>query len=152
MLEIGRAKLNRAGLNGTAELRTGDAMAIPFEDQSFDAVSISFGIRNMTDVPKALSEMYRILKPNGRALILEFSIPTSAAVRGPYLFYLRHILPRLGTAISGDSGAYRYLNETIESFPCGEAFLNLMSAAGFRHSEFTPLQFGIATLYQGDRL
>jgi demethylmenaquinone methyltransferase/2-methoxy-6-polyprenyl-1,4-benzoquinol methylase len=151
MLAIGRDKLKRLNLDDRLSLQSGDAGAIPFEPDRFDAVTISFGIRNMSDPKVTLSEMYRILKPGGRALVLEFSVPSVRLIRVPYLFYLRHILPRLGRIISGDRGAYRYLNESIETFPYGEAFAALMSEHRFRSVEFTPLTGGIATIYRGDK-
>lgn len=151
MLEYGRPKLEKAGISDRFSLKTGNAVAIPFSDNQFDATTISFGIRNVIDVPKALSEMHRVLKKNGRALILEFSLPNNALLRGLYLFYFRNILPRIGGLISGDSFAYRYLNDTVESFPYGEEFCNLMRDAGFRDVKMAPLTFGIATIYQGDK-
>lgn len=151
MLEFGRPKLEKAGISDRFSLKTGNAVAIPFSDNQFDATTISFGIRNVIDVPKALSEMHRVLKKNGRALILEFSLPKNALMRGLYLFYFRNILPRIGGLISGDSFAYRYLNDTVESFPYGEDFCNLMRNAGFRDVKMAPLTFGIATIYQGDK-
>lgn len=150
MLEIGRQKITRQGLDGMLRLQAGDAVQIPFDDQQFDAVTISFGIRNVLDVPRSLSEMRRVLNPGGRALILEFSLPANALLRKLYLFYFRHVLPRIGGLISGDSYAYRYLNETVETFPYGEAFCELMRQAGFEAVRMTPLTFGIATIYQGD--
>ena len=105
----------------------------------------------MPDVPRALGEMYRALKPGGRTLILEFSLPGNGLVRAIHLLYLRGLLPRIGGMISGDVEAYRYLNRTIEAFPYGDAFCELMRNAGFIQVEATPLNFGIATIYQGDR-
>ena len=151
MLEIGREKIARAGLDSSLTLEHGDAEEIPFEDDTFDALSISFGIRNVIDVPHALQEMRRVLNPGGRALILEFSLPGSRLLRAFYLFYFRNILPRLGAMISGDRDAYRYLNETVETFPYGEAFCHLMENTGFVNVKATPFTFGIATLYQGDK-
>lgn len=151
MLAIGRDKIEARFLSDVLRLGSGNAEQIPFEADKFDAVSISFGIRNMTDVPATLAEMRRVLKAGGRALILEFSLPSSAFMRSLYLFYFRHILPRLGAIISGDRGAYRYLNETVETFPYGEAFCRLMTEAGFRNVAANRLTFGIATIYQGDK-
>jgi demethylmenaquinone methyltransferase/2-methoxy-6-polyprenyl-1,4-benzoquinol methylase len=151
MLEHGKVKLAELGLLGRAKMELGDATSIPATDASFDAVTISFGIRNVVDVPRALREMHRVVKPGGRALVLEFSLPTSAVLRPLYLFYFRNILPRVGALISGDQGAYTYLNETAERFPAGEAFCALMRDAGFVEVRATPLTFGIATLYAGDR-
>ena len=148
MLAVGREKISRLGLTEKIRLRTGDAGAIPEADSSADVVTISFGIRNVVSVPASLREMFRVLKSGGRVLILEFSLPENRAFRPLYLFYLRHILPNLGRAISGDSSAYRYLNETIETFPCGENFCALMRDAGFASVKFHPLSLGIATIYQ----
>lgn len=151
MLAIGRDKIRQQKLETRLSLQVGDAQAIPFDDEMFDAVTISFGIRNMTDVNRALAEMRRVLKPGGRALLLEFSLPASQLMRGGYLFYLRHILPKLGSLISGDNAAYRYLNETIETFPCGDNFCQMMRENKFTNVSFAPLSFGVASIYQGDK-
>lgn len=151
MLDVGRHKFKRLGVDRSLLLSAGDAEQIPFEDNRFDSVTISFGIRNVSKVEVALGEMYRVLKPGGRALILEFSLPGNLFMRGTYLLYLRHILPLLGRVISGDSEAYRYLNRTIESFPYGDDFCRLMSAAGFDEVSFEPLTFGVASIYKGDK-
>jgi demethylmenaquinone methyltransferase/2-methoxy-6-polyprenyl-1,4-benzoquinol methylase len=151
MLDIGREKIDRSGLGQILSLQTGDAENLPFDQSSFDAVTIAFGIRNMIDVQRTLGEMLRVLKSKGRALILEFSLPRRRLVRGPYLFYLRHVLPRLGALISGDNAAYRYLNETIETFPHGEAFCQIMRDTGFTNVTATPLTAGIVSIYRGDK-
>ena len=151
MLAIGRNKIATRGLDESLVLKTGNAEDIPFEDEQFDAASISFGIRNMVDVMQALTEMNRVVKPHGRALILEFSLPVNRLLRPLYLFYLRRILPGLGRLISGDSAAYRYLNETIETFPYGDEFCRMMRLAGFSKAIARPLTFGIATLYVGEK-
>jgi demethylmenaquinone methyltransferase / 2-methoxy-6-polyprenyl-1,4-benzoquinol methylase len=151
MLKYGRQKLVAMGLDQKFRLVRGDATCLGLADGTFDAVTISFGIRNVLDVSQGLGEMHRILKPGGRALILEFSLPANRPFRALYLFYFRHILPRLGALISGDSYAYRYLNETVETFPYGEDFCELMRGAGFEKVTATPLTFGIASLYQGER-
>ena len=151
MLAIGREKIRRIRLERTLTLLNGDAENLGFEQNAFDAVTIAFGIRNMTDVRRSLGEILRVLKPGGRALILEFSLPQRGFVRGPYLFYLRHILPRLGALVSGDSTAYRYLKETIETFPHGEVFCQIMRDVGFSDVSATPLTLGIVSIYRGDR-
>lgn len=151
MLEIGERKIAEKNLDTMLKLEAGDATDIPFPDDSFDAVMIAFGIRNVEDVPKSLFEMNRILKTGGRAIILEFSLPDNPVVRSIYLFYFRRILPKIGALISGDEYAYGYLNETVESFPYGKDFEKLMSSAGFVHVESTQLTFGIATVYKGDK-
>jgi demethylmenaquinone methyltransferase/2-methoxy-6-polyprenyl-1,4-benzoquinol methylase len=151
MLAIGREKLTKKGIEKQFTLRTGNAEAIPFSDNQFDAATISFGIRNVTDVPKALREMQRVLKKGGRALILEFSLPENKLLRSLYLFYFRNILPKIGGLISGDFYAYKYLNNTVETFPYGKDFCKLMSDAGFKNVQMHPLTFGIATIYYGDK-
>lgn len=151
MLEIGRQKIAQHHLDGKLQLQIGDATNIPFSDETFDAVTIAFGIRNVEDLQKALREMYRILKPGGRAVILEFSLPANRLIRTAYLFYFRHILPRVGAVISGDAYAYRYLNQTVETFHYGDEFCELMAHAGFRDVAATALTFGIATIYRGDK-
>ncbi len=152
MLAAGRDKMARLGLNRQITLQTGDATDLKFDENSFDAVTISFGIRNVVDVEKALSGMYRVLKPGGRALILEFSLPKSALMKALYLFYFRKILPRIGGLISGDSYAYNYLNKTVEEFPYGRAFAALMQKNNFQNVRFVPLTFGIATIYLGEKI
>jgi len=151
MMIIGREKISSRGLTGQLQLQHGDAEAIPFDENSFDAVSISFGIRNVIDISRTLGEMLRILKPGGRVLILEFSLPTNSIIRILYLFYFRQLLPRLGGLIAGDSYAYRYLNETVETFPYGEEFCALMRQAGFKKVEVNCLTLGIASIYRGDK-
>ncbi|MDY6838518.1 MAG: bifunctional demethylmenaquinone methyltransferase/2-methoxy-6-polyprenyl-1,4-benzoquinol methylase UbiE [Thermodesulfobacteriota bacterium] len=151
MLAIGRQKVQGRGLSEAITLKRGDAMDIPAQDKTFDAVTISFGIRNVSRVSQALSEMHRVLKPGGRLLVLEFSLPEHALIRSGYLLYLRHILPPLGALVSGDSGAYRYLNQTIETFPYGGALCQLIAEAGFEAVQARALTMGIAMIYQGDR-
>jgi len=151
MLAVGRKKIQAAGLHARIQLATGDAMQIPVAASCFDAVTISFGIRNVPDVSETLREMYRVLRPGGYALILEFSTPQIPVLKTGYLLYLRHILPRIGALISGDSYAYRYLNQTIESFPYGQDFCDLMIAAGFSEVWAEPQTAGIVTIYRGQK-
>ncbi len=151
MLERGKQKIARRGLSGQLSLLLGDAASIAVSNDTFDAATIAFGIRNVAEVDAALSEIHRVLNPGGRVLILEFSLPRNAIIRCGYLFYFRHVLTNLGGLISGDRSAYRYLNESVEAFPYGEAFTTLMRKAGFSSVEALPLTFGIATLYQGDK-
>ena len=151
MLEIGKRKIADRNLASRLKLEKGDATRIPFSDGSFDAVMIAFGIRNIEDTHRSLLEMNRVLKTGGRAIILEFSLPANRVVRSFYLLYFRRILPKIGALISGDKYAYSYLNKTVESFPYGRDFEGLMSNAGFVNVSSTPLTFGIATIYQGDR-
>jgi demethylmenaquinone methyltransferase/2-methoxy-6-polyprenyl-1,4-benzoquinol methylase len=151
MLSYGREKITRLAWNNRVVLRTGDAMNVPEPDQVFDVATMSFGIRNVINVTEALREVRRVLKPGGRALILEFSTPSNPLFRPLYFFYLRHILPVLGGLLSGDRTAYRYLNQTIETFPSGKEFCAIMETAGFVNVKAIPLTLGIASIYQGDR-
>ncbi len=149
MLEKGKVKIDKQGLSDRIILQAGDACALRFADKSFDVVTISFGIRNVEKLEKALAEMYRVLKSDGKVLILEFSLPAIPLIRTVYLFYFRYILPKLGGIISGDKTAYRYLNETVETFPFGSEFCNLLERAGFVQVISTPLTLGVAAIYQG---
>ncbi len=145
MLDLAHAKLAAGDMFALAR---GDAVRLPLADRSVDAVTMAFGIRNVPDVLTALEEIRRVLKPGGRALILEFSQPTNRLFRPLYLFYLRKVLPCLGGIVSRQPHAYRYLNETIESFPYGQVFCDLLLQAGFGQAAAAPLTLGIATLYE----
>lgn len=151
MLSVGRTKITNLNMADRVTLKTGDAMSIPEAGQSYNLATMSFGIRNVINVTEALRDIHRVLKPGGRALILEFSTPTNALFRPVYFFYLRHILPLIGGLLSGDASAYRYLNKTIETFPSGDDFCAIMQSAGFVNVKANPLTFGIASIYQGDR-
>jgi demethylmenaquinone methyltransferase / 2-methoxy-6-polyprenyl-1,4-benzoquinol methylase len=151
MLDVGRKKITEQNLKEIITLQAGDAVNIPAENSCFDAVTISFGIRNVPNVPSSLTEMHRILTTGGKALILEFSMPANPVVRWGHLFYLRHILPLVGGLVSGDRAAYRYLNTSIESFPYGDDFCLLLKDAGFTTVKAHPVTFGIATIYEAIR-
>jgi demethylmenaquinone methyltransferase/2-methoxy-6-polyprenyl-1,4-benzoquinol methylase len=151
MLELAHEKLMRGGVGSACALARCDAESVPLEDSSFDAATIAFGIRNVSDVAKALGEVHRALRPGGRLAVLEFGLPSRRIPRRLYLFYFRHVLPLLGGLISGDYHAYRYLNRSVESFPYGKAFCDVMSASGFDNVIARPLTYGIAVLYFGER-
>ena len=147
MLAVGRQKIIAQGAASKVKLEAGDAMDL--RRSGFDSATMAFGIRNVPDPLRCLSEIYRALRPGGRVVILEFALPRSRWFRALHLFYLRHVLPHIGRALSGHQFAYRYLNETIESFPYGDAFTLLMRRAGFLDTIATPLTFGIVNLYRG---
>ncbi len=149
MLKIAKEKL-KFYANKT-ELLCADLLSIPFSESHFECVTISFGIRNVTNVMAALQECRRVLKPGGRILILEGTLPTHRLLAKAHSFYLRHLLPRIGGVISNNRAAYRYLNQTIETFPQGEKFNGKLRAAGFVHVQATPVWGGIVTIYQGDK-
>ena len=152
MMEIGRKKIADKDLESQITLHHGDAHQIPFNDHTFDTVSIAFGIRNMQNHSLVLTEMYRVLNKGGRVLVLEFSLPQNPIIRGLHIFYLRHIVPLIGAVLSRYYQAYKYLNKTIEAFPYGDEFCSLMKKAGFQNTKASSLFFGVATIYQGDKL
>lgn len=149
MLHLAREKIARKGLSPIVDFQEASLLSLPFPEKTFDCVSISFGIRNVTDVVGALKECRRVLKSGGRLLILEGSIPTNRWIQPAFLFYLRHILPRIGALLSKNKKAYRYLNETIETFPSGEQFCALLQKAGFFPVSAHPLTMGTVTIYIG---
>lgn len=149
MLALGSHKIGRSGLSSSITLTRGDGMCLPVMTDSVDFSMISFGIRNMVDPAKALSELCRVLKPGGRLAVLEFSLPQNRILRAIYLVYFRKILPRLGGLISGDFYAYCYLDKTVETFSYGEKFCKMMSDAGFGSVQMKPMTFGTVTLYVG---
>jgi demethylmenaquinone methyltransferase/2-methoxy-6-polyprenyl-1,4-benzoquinol methylase len=149
MLKIGRAKLKAYAYQVT--LKMASATAIPYLENTFDCATMSFGIRNVDNVSGCLREIYRVLRPQGRALILEFSLPTNKWVQKAYLLYLNKLLPHIGKLISAHREAYTYLARTIQAFPQAEAFCKLMHEAGFRNVKAYPLTLGIVTIYQGEK-
>ena len=151
MIAIGRQKIVRANLADKITLSHGDANHIPFEANRFDAVTMAFGIRNMENPLQVLGEMHRVLQTGGRTLILEFSLPANRILRGLHLFYLRAVVPAVGGLVSGHREAYRYLNQTIERFPCGAAFCAIMEDAGFQNVSAHPLMGGVAAIYVGEK-
>lgn len=151
MLKMGREKVSQSPFSKKVVLQLASALEIPLEENVFDCVSISFGIRNVVDIAKCLEEMHRVLKPGGKGLILEFSLPKNRAVRFFHLLYLRYFLPLIGGIVSGKRSAYSYLNQTIESFPYGNAFCQFMEKGGFTKVKAYPLTWGVATLYVGEK-
>ena len=153
MLEIARNKLEKAGISADQiELAEADASALPFPDRSFQIVSVAFGLRNIEDTKKGLSEMVRVCESGGTVAILEFSTPTFPPFRWIYHFYFRHILPRIGQMTAKNQfDAYYYLPDSVGEFPCGKALAKMMEDAGLSEVRFFPMTFGIATLYTGVR-
>ena len=151
MLEIGKNKVAKKPYANKVSFEVACALKIPYPDNHFDCVTISFGIRNVTDIMAAFKEFRRVLKPGGRVLILEGTVPSNRWLRAGHLFYLRHFLPKIGGIISKNFKAYRYLNKTIETFPQGEKFAGKMRAAGFIHVCPHLLMGGITTVYQGEK-
>ncbi|NNE71456.1 MAG: bifunctional demethylmenaquinone methyltransferase/2-methoxy-6-polyprenyl-1,4-benzoquinol methylase UbiE [Rhodothermales bacterium] len=149
MLAVGRRKLPGRKLTEKVTLQYGDAEHLPFDDGAFDAATVAFGVRNFENLDAGLKEMERVLRPGGQLIVLEFSQPTAFPIKQGYGFYSRHILPRIGGWLSGDSGAYRYLPDSIAVFPHGEDFLNRMRSAGYSDVSQRRLTFGIASIYSG---
>lgn len=147
MLSCGEKKICELGLSSRMHVEKGDARKLPFGDQQFDVVTIAFGIRNVVGIEGALQEMKRVLKPGGRLIILEFSLPKNWFFRMVYLCYFRYALPFIGGMLARNIGAYRYLNRTVEEFFSVEAFSELLSTSGFNSITATSLSFGIATMY-----
>jgi len=149
MLDMGRKKMVKRGLDSKIDLRSGDSEKLAFEGNKFDAIIVAFGVRNFENLEKGLSEMLRVLKPGGKVVILEFSKPTGFPFRHLYHFYFRFVLPKIGRWVSRDSSAYTYLPESVQAFPDGKEFLGILSRLGFKNTAWTPLTFGISSLYTG---
>jgi demethylmenaquinone methyltransferase / 2-methoxy-6-polyprenyl-1,4-benzoquinol methylase len=152
MVALGNFKITKKNLSKKVTLEMGDGVEIPFPDNTFDLVTISFGIRNFSDHQKSLNNILRVLKPGGRLLIMEFAIPKNLLIRKIYFLYFRNILPFIGNLLSRHGDAYSYLNETVEDFPHGEEFKKLVDAAGFANTSFQGFTFGIVNLYRGDKI
>lgn len=152
MLAVGREKIEKKNISHIISLQTGDSENLEFETKSFDAVMVAFGVRNFENLEKGLAEMYRVLNNQGEVLILEFSKPAKFPVKQIYTFYFRFILPSLGRIISGDKSAYTYLPESVNEFPAGKEFTNILDKIGFQQTKHIPLTFGIASIYMGKKV
>ena len=149
MLEIGRKKINGKGLEPAIELVKGDSERIVFADETFDAATVAFGVRNFENLEQGLSELFRVIKPGGSLFVLEFSKPKSFPYKQGYNFYFKNILPTVGKFFSRDSSAYSYLPDSVDAFPDGNNFLKIMEKCGFGRLEMQALTFGTATIYAG---
>lgn len=147
MLSVGRKKINDRGLTERIEMIQANSEALPFEDNSFDAITVAFGIRNFENLEKGLSEILRVLKPKGIFVILETSVPKKFPFKQGYFFHTRVILPVIGKLFSKDKVAYSYLSESAASFPYGEELNNILRKIGFISVEDKPQTFGVATIY-----
>ncbi|SDX40903.1 demethylmenaquinone methyltransferase / 2-methoxy-6-polyprenyl-1,4-benzoquinol methylase [Lutibacter oricola] len=150
MLEVGKAKVEKLKLN-QIEMVLADSEKIPFEDNSFDAITVAFGVRNFEDLEKGLSEIYRVLKSGGTFVVLETSVPTKTPFKQGYNIYTKHIMPTIGKVFSKDKVAYKYLSDSAASFPYGKAFNNILAKIGFIDIENKPQTFGVASIYIGKK-
>ncbi|WP_345277107.1 bifunctional demethylmenaquinone methyltransferase/2-methoxy-6-polyprenyl-1,4-benzoquinol methylase UbiE [Litoribaculum gwangyangense] len=151
MLEIGKEKIKNKELDSKIEMILGDSENMPFEDNSFDAITVAFGVRNFETLENGLKEIYRVLKTNGTFVILETSVPTKSPYKQGYHFYTKYILPLIGKAFSKDRSAYKYLSESASIFPYGEALNNILRKIGFINVEDFPQTFGVATIYKSSK-
>jgi demethylmenaquinone methyltransferase/2-methoxy-6-polyprenyl-1,4-benzoquinol methylase len=147
MMRIGREKARARNMSERVSFEEASALSLPYADGRFDAVTCAFGVRNFSDRGAGLREMWRVLRPGGQLLVLEFSHPSVPVFRGLYNMYFNHLLPFVGGVVSGNREAYRYLNRSVRDFPEGEAFLELLRTSGFVRTEQRRLSFGIVTIY-----
>lgn len=151
MLEVGRKKIAERKLDHKIKMMLGDSEDLPFEDNSFDAISVAFGVRNFENLEKGLSEILRVLKPNGIFVILETSVPIKTPYKQGYKFYSKYVLPTIGKVFSRDRVAYSYLSESASVFPYGEALNNILREIGFSNVKDLPQTFGVATIYTANK-
>lgn len=149
MLDVGRKKIASRGLTEMIRLQYGDSENLPFDENTFDAFTVAFGVRNFQNLEKGMKEMLRVLKPGALGIVLEFSKPKRFPVKQLFTFYFKFIMPLIGKLISKDSRAYTYLPESVESFPSGDDFLKVMQNAGYRECKTITLTGGIASIYLG---
>ena len=149
MLDVGREKVRNKGLEHIIELQVGDSENLPFANNTFDALTVAFGVRNFEHLEKGLQEMYRVLKPGGKLVVLEFSKPRIFPFKQLYDFYFRNILPAVGRFTSKDPRAYRYLYESVQAFPDREQFTDILSKTGYKSNQCIPLTLGICSIYTG---
>ncbi len=147
MLEVGRKKIDKLQLNGQIEMVYGDSENIPYESNSFDAVTVAFGVRNFENLDIGLSEIYRVLKPGGIFIVLETSVPTKIPFKQGYNLYTNYVMPTIGKIFSKDKSAYKYLSDSAAAFPYGKAFNNILEKIGFIDIENKPQTFGVASIY-----
>lgn len=147
MLEVGKRKIAEKKLNNKIDMILGDSEKLPFEDGVFDAITVGFGVRNFENLELGLSEIYRVLKPNGTFVVLETSQPNQFPMKQGFNFYSKYIIPTVGKIFSKDKNAYKYLPESAAVFPYGETFNNILLKTGFNTSKVYPQTFGIATIY-----
>ena len=151
MLEIGRKKIQKLGLQDKIELLKGDSETISFDDNSFDAVTVAFGVRNFEHLERGLKEIYRVLKPGGKLVVLEFSKPKMYGTKLVYNLYMKIVAPNMGKLFSKNRNAYQYLDESIKKFPEGKNFTNILDNLGYKNTYGKPLSLGICSIYCGEK-
>lgn len=149
MLDIAEQKITKRGLGDKFEVKLGDSEKLPFEAGEFDAVTVAYGVRNFENLEMGLADINRVLKPGGKAVVLEFSKPKAFPIKQLYNFYFSYITPGIGKLFSKDSRAYSYLPESVAAFPDGKSFVALMDKVGFKNTKCRPLAFGICSIYTG---
>lgn len=151
MLDIGRKKIEKLNLQASIELVQGDSETIAFSDNTFDAISVAFGVRNYQNLEKGLSEMFRVLKPGGRLVVLEFSRPRQPLFKAVYNLYMKTIAPGFGKLIAKNKDAYQYLNDSVQRFPEGDQFIDILKGIGYTSTYSKILTLGICTIYCGNK-
>ena len=151
MLDLGRKKIAKNSLEKNIELFNGDSEHIDYPDESFDAITVAFGVRNFQNLEKGLAEMRRVLKPGGKLVVLEFSRPTQKSFKGFYNFYMKTVAPQAGKLFSNNQGAYKYLNDSVQAFPERENFTAILKQTGYNNVYFKPLSLGICCIYCGTK-
>jgi demethylmenaquinone methyltransferase/2-methoxy-6-polyprenyl-1,4-benzoquinol methylase len=151
MLNVAKKKIQERNLSHVFSVQLGDSEGLHFEDNTFDAITVAFGVRNYENLEKGLADMLRVLKPGGKIVILEFSKPQTFLIKQGYNFYFKHVTPVLGGLFSKDKKAYTYLEESVQAFPDGKDFTTLMEKVGYKNTKNRPLTFGISSIYTGTK-
>jgi demethylmenaquinone methyltransferase/2-methoxy-6-polyprenyl-1,4-benzoquinol methylase len=149
MLDIAQQKIEKRGVADKFGVKLGDSETLPFSPNTFDAVTVAYGVRNFENLEKGLADMLRVLRPGGKVVVLEFSKPKRFPIKQLYNFYFNYITPGIGKLFSKDARAYSYLPESVAAFPHGKTFTGLMDKAGFKNTKVRPLAFGICSIYTG---
>ena len=150
-LKLAEKKIEKAGLENSIELINGDSEAILFPDNSFDAVTVAFGVRNFEDLEKGLSEIKRVLKPGGKLIVAECTKPSLPVIKQMYHFYMKFITPKIGKVIAKNNEAYQYLNDSVLQFPEKKSFIKILNQTGYRNTFYKTLTLGICTIYCGEK-
>lgn len=151
MMEVGRKKVKKKGLDYLITFEEGSAENLPYEDNTFDAITVAFGVRNFEDLNKGLQEMYRVLKTGGTLVVLEFSQPTIFPFKQIFNIYFKYLLPLVGRFTSKDPKAYQYLYDSVQAFPAGDKFLTILENTGYKSNQCIPLTLGICSIYHGKK-